>query len=146
MHLENLSAVLYFAPLTMHTITLIVVSATAQCFLGALWYGVVFKKSWKKLTGIDDQSAKFQIFRVVASLVACFLLSFMLAHMIGIHGTISASDGAAIGIVIWFGMMGPILFVQHIFEGRPANLLAINACYWMLAMALGGAIVGGFQS
>jgi hypothetical protein len=41
--------------------------------------------------------------------------------------------------------MAPPLFVQHVFEHRPANLLAINAAYWLVAMALGGAILAAFH-
>jgi hypothetical protein len=41
--------------------------------------------------------------------------------------------------------MAPPLFGQHIWEHRRANLFAINAAYWLLAMALGGGIVAAFH-
>jgi hypothetical protein len=41
--------------------------------------------------------------------------------------------------------MAPQIFTQHIFEGRRVNLLAINAAYWLLAMAIGGAILAAFH-
>jgi hypothetical protein len=146
MLVTNLFAMLLMAPFTGHLLTLIVISAAAQCFLGALWYGVIFKKSWRKLVGLaEDQKPRNQIAGVVASLIGCFLLSFVLAHILGWAGSVSAMDGAAIGIVCWFGFMGPPLFVQHVFESRPANLFAINAGYWLLAMALGGAILAAFH-
>ena len=73
------------------------------------------------------------------------MLSFVLAHIVALAQSITASDGASIGIVCWFGFMAPPLFVQHIFENRRANLLAINAAYWLLAMAMGGAILAAFH-
>jgi len=137
---------LFIAPITVHFLTLIVVSAAAQCFLGALWYGVIFKNSWMKLIGLgEDQKPRNQVVGVVASFIGCFLLSFVLAHLLGWAGSATAMDGVAIGIVCWFGFMGPPLLVQHIFENRPANLLAINAAYWLVAMALGGAILAAFH-
>lgn len=146
MLVANLFAMLLMAPFTGHLLTLIVISAAAQCFLGAVWYGVIFKKSWRKLVGLaEDQKPRNQIAGVVASLIGCFLLSFVLAHILGWAGSVSAMDGAAIGIVCWFGFMGPPLFVQHVFESRPANLFAINAGYWLLAMGLGGAILAAFH-
>jgi hypothetical protein len=146
MLVSNLVAMLFMAPITGHLLTLVVISAAAQCFLGALWYGVIFKKSWRKLVGLaDDQKPKNQIAGVVASLIGCFLLSFVLAHILGWAASITAMDGAAIGIVCWFGFMGPPLFVQHVFENRPANLFALNAGYWLMAMALGGAILAAFH-
>ena len=146
MLVANLFAMLFIAPITNHLLTLIVISAAAQCFLGALWYGVIFKKSWSKLVGLaGDQKPKNQVVGVVASFIGCLLLSFVLAHILGLAGSATAMDGVAIGIVCWFGFMGPPLFVQHIFENRPANLLAINAAYWLVAMALGGAILAAFH-
>jgi hypothetical protein len=146
MPLANLFAMMFMASITGHFLTLIVISAVAQCFLGALWYGVIFKKSWTKLVGLGEaQKPKNQIAGLVTSLIGCFVLSFVLAHILAWAGSMTAMDGAAIGIVCWFGFMGPPLFVQHIFEGRPANLFAINASYWLLAMALGGAILAAFH-
>ena len=50
-------------------------------------------------------------------------------------------SGASLGIIVWLGFMAAPLFTQHIYERRPANLFAINAAYWMLAMALAGGIL-----
>jgi len=142
----NLIAMSFMAPMTMHLLTLVVISAAAQCFLGALWYGVIFKKSWMKLVGSGvEQTPKSQVSRVVATFIACFLLSFMLAHILALAGSLTAMDGASIGIVCWFGFIGPPSFARHIWEGRRANLFAINAAYWLVAMALGGAILAEFH-
>src|ERR1017187_4294054 len=99
MLVSNLFAMLLMAPITGHLLTLIVISAAAQCFLGALWYGVVFKKSWRKLVGLaEDQKPKNQLAGVVASFIGCFLLSFVLAHILSWKMSITAMDGAASGV------------------------------------------------
>ncbi len=54
MHLVNLAAMFFASTMNMHLLTVVVVSAVAQCFLGALWYGVIFKKSWTKLVGFSE--------------------------------------------------------------------------------------------
>jgi hypothetical protein len=147
MHVVNFLAMLYAASLNGHFLTLVVVSAIAQCLLGALWYGVVFRKSWMKLTGFGDgQQPKNRAFGVVSSFVACFVLSFVLAHIVSLAGAGSMMGGASLAIICWFGFMAPPLFTQHIFENRRANLFAINATYWLLAMAIGGGILGEFHS
>jgi len=146
MLVANLFAMLLMAPITGHLLTLIVISAAAQCFLGAVWYGVIFKKSWRKLVGLaEGEKPKNQLAGVVVSFIGCFLLSFVLAHILGWKISLTAMEGAAIGVICWFGFMGPPLFVQHVFENRPANLFAINAGYWLLAMGLGGAILAAFH-
>ncbi|MDR3753398.1 MAG: DUF1761 domain-containing protein [Terracidiphilus sp.] len=146
MLVANLFAMLLMAPITGHLLTLIVISAAAQCFLGAVWYGVIFKKSWRKLVGLaEGEKPKNQLVGVVVSFIGCFLLSFVLAHILGWRISLTAVEGAAVGVVCWFGFMAPPLFVQHVFENRPANLFAINASYWLLAMGLGGAILAAFH-
>jgi MFS family permease len=124
----------------------IVVAALVQWLLGALWYGVIFKKSWRKLVGLpESEKPKNAIFALAVALVACLLLSFVLAHVVEMAGAALFTKGFMLGVVCWLGFMAPPLFAQHIFEGRRANLFAINAAYWLLAMALGGAILAAFH-
>jgi hypothetical protein len=124
----------------------IVVAAIVQWLLGALWYGAIFKKSWRKLVGFaEGEKPKNAVFALAAALVANLLLSFVLAHVIEMAGTRLFTDGFKMGVICWLGFMAPPLFAQHIFEGRRANLFAINAGYWLLAMAIGGAILAAFH-
>ena len=124
----------------------IVVAAVVQWLLGALWYGVIFKKSWTKLIGLaEGEKPKNAIFAMAASLVANLLLSFALSVVVATAQDTLFTKGFMLGVVCWLGFMAPPLFAQHIFEGRRANLFAINAAYWLLAMALGGAILAAFH-
>jgi hypothetical protein len=129
-----------------HLVVLVLVSAVAQCVLGAIWYGAVFKKSWKAMTGVPaDLKLKDVIFPAITFFIACAILSFVLIHVVSWVGARVFTGGAEIGIVCWLGFMAPPLFAQHIWERRRANLFAINAAYWLLAMALGGGIVAAFH-
>jgi len=120
----------------------LLVSALVQWILGAVWYGVIFKKRWSVLTGITmGGDAKGGIFAMVCSFVGSLILSFVLVHIILWASRADFLSGASIGIVCWLGFMAPPLFTQHIYERRPANLFAINAAYWLLAMALSGGIL-----
>lgn len=129
-----------------HLAVLVVVSAIAQWILGALWYGVIFRKSWKKLAAIPEgQKLKDLIFPMITCFIACLLLSFVLIHVEAWYGARVFTAGFTIGVVCWVGFMAPPLFAQHIFERRRANLFAINAAYWLFAMALGGGILAAFH-
>ena len=147
MQVANLFAMFFAVSLSSHMLTLVVISALLQWLLGALWYGVVFKKSWMKFVGFaEGEKPKYRIFGMVVSLVACLLLSFVLAHVVGWAGSNTFTGGAKIAIICWLGFMAPPLFTQHIFENRRANLFAINASYWLLAMAIGGGVMGAFHA
>jgi hypothetical protein len=129
-----------------HLLVLVLVSAVAQWVLGVLWYGVVFRKSWTAMAGVPaGQKLKDVIFPLVTSFIACLFLSFVLIHVVSWAGARVFTGGAKIAIVCWLGFMAPPLFGQHIWEHRRANLFAINAAYWLLAMALGGGIVAAFH-
>jgi hypothetical protein len=147
MHVVNDFAMLFAVTTTKHVLTFVTVSAVLQWLLGAVWYGVVFKKSWMKFVGFsDEQKPKNRAFGMIASLIGCFILSFVLANLIGFAGSYNFTGGAKLGVICWLGFMAPQLFTQHIFENRRANLFAINACYWLFAMGLGGGIMGAFHS
>jgi hypothetical protein len=147
MHAVNFFAMLFGVTLTKHLVTLVIVSGVIQWLLGALWYGVIFKKSWMKFVGYSETNPpKNRLFGMAVSLLACLLLSFVLVHVVGWAGSITFTGGAKIGIICWLGFMAPPLFTQHIFENRRANLFAINAAYWLLVMAIGGGIMGAFHS
>jgi len=124
----------------------VVVAAIAQWLLGALWYGVIFRKSWRKLVGIPDgEKPKNWILAMITAFVACLLLSLVMAHFFTWTGVMNFSDGFTLGAFCWLGFMAPPLLAQHIFEGRRVNLFLINAAYWLLAMGLGGAILAMFH-
>jgi hypothetical protein len=146
MHVADYLAFFDAVTLTQHLLILVIVSAVLQWLLGGIWYGVIFRKSWMKLVGFSEtEKPKNRIFGMVVSFIACFLLSFVLAHMVGWAGSQTFTGGSKIAIICWLGFMAPPLFTQHIFENRRANLFAINASYWLLAMALGGGIMGAFH-
>ncbi len=129
-----------------HMLVMVSISGLAQWLLGGLWYGFIFKKSWMKLVGYaEGEKPKNQIFGGIASLIACLLLSCVRGHVVGWAGSLVFTAGAKIGIICWLGFMAPPLFAQHIYENRRANLFAINAAYWLLAMALGGGILAAFH-
>jgi len=82
---------------------------------------------------------------MVCSFIACLLLTFVIAHVVGWAGAITFTGGAKLGIICWVGFMAPPLFTQHIAENRRANLFAINAAYWLLVMTIGGGLTAAFH-
>jgi len=129
-----------------HLLVLVLVSAVVQWVLGLIWYGGIFRKSWTAMTGVPaGQKLKDVIFPMITSFIACVILSFVLIHVVAWAGAGVFTAGAKIAIVCWLGFMAPPLFAQHIWERRRANLFAINAAYWLLAMALGGGLVAAFH-
>lgn len=120
----------------------IAIAALVQWVLGIVWYLVIFRKSWKKLVGIPEgEKPKNWVFALGSGLVACLLLSFIMGHLMALTGAKAASDGFTLGVACWLGFIAPPLFAEHVLEGRRANLFVINAAFWMMAMAIGSAVL-----
>jgi hypothetical protein len=125
---------------------MVLVSAVCQWILGVLWYGVFFRKSWSKLVGLaEGEKPKNAVFAMITAFIACLLLSFVIAHVDLWAGATLFTKGFKLGVICWVGFIAPPLFTQHIFEGRRANLFAINVAYWLLVMALGGGLLAAIR-
>lgn len=116
-------------------------AAAIQWVIGALWYGVFLKKSWRKLSGEGATTGGRAAFGMICSFIASLILCFVLVHIILWAGAPTFGAGAALAVICWLGFMAPPQFAQHIHERRPVNLFAINAAYWMIAMAVSGGVL-----
>jgi hypothetical protein len=122
--------------------TAVLVAAAIQWLFGWLWYGVAFRKSWTKLLGFSEAGRPgTATLAVIASFVASLILCFVLANIVMLAGTTLFMGGLGLAVTCWLGFMAPPMFAQHIYERRPANLFAINAGYWIVAMAFAGGVL-----
>jgi len=125
---------------------MVLVSAVLQWILGLLWFGLIFRKSWRKFVGYaEGEKAKNAVAGLIVAFISCLLLSFVMAHVDMWAGPKVFTAGFKLGVVCWVGFIAPPLVTQHIFEGRRANLFAINAAYWLLAMALAGGLLAAIR-
>jgi len=100
MHVVTYSAFLFAMMLSTHAITIIVIAAVIEWLLGALWYGLVFRKSWMLLAGFSETNKpKNGAMTMVCSFIACLLLTFVIAHVVGWAGAITFTGGAKLGII-----------------------------------------------
>jgi hypothetical protein len=124
----------------------IVVSAVAYWLLGALWYGVLFSQRWMALEGITMEQARSMnpVLPYVITLVLNLLIAFVLAQLCLWRNANTAARGAAIGVLLWIGIVGPVVFTTYMYEMRPKELFAINEFYPLVGLCLMGAILGAW--
>ena len=124
----------------------VLVSAIAYWLLGAVWYAVLFGKLWMKLEGIPVE--KLQSANPVVPYIITFLLNLLIAYVLSQlclwRNATTAARGAALGILLWIGFVGPITYSTYMYELRPAQLFAINGFYPLVGLALMGAILGAW--
>jgi hypothetical protein len=124
----------------------IVVSAAVYWMLGALWYGVLFGQRWMALEGITMEQAKSMnpVLPYILTFVLNLVMAFVLAQLCLWRNANTAGRGAAVGVLLWIGIVGPIVFTTYMYEMRPKELFAINEFYPLVGLCLMGVILGAW--
>lgn len=124
----------------------VVVSAVAYWLLGAVWYGFLFSKPWMALEHITAAQAQSMnpVLPYVITFVLNLLIAYVLAQICAWRNANTAARGAAVGILLWIGFVGPITFTTNMYEMRPMELFAINHFFSLVGLCLMGLIIGAW--
>jgi Protein of unknown function (DUF1761) len=124
----------------------IIVAAVAYWVLGAVWYGVLFSKPWMALEHMTDEQARSMnpVLPYIITLILNLLIAYVLSQICLWRNATTAGRGAAIGVILWVGIIGPITFTTYMYEMRSHTLFAINNFYPLAGMVLMGAILGAW--
>jgi Protein of unknown function (DUF1761) len=122
------------------------VAALAYWVLGAVWYGVLFNRPWMALEHItlEQASGSNPVTPYIIAFVLNLVIAFVLAQLCAWRNANTAARGAALGILIWIGFLGPVTYTTYMFEMRPKQLFAINEFYALVGLCLMGAILGAW--
>jgi hypothetical protein len=122
------------------------VAAIAYWLLGALWYGLVFNKPWIALEHMTIEQARSinPTIPYVVSFLLELLVAYSVAQLCVWRNANTIGRGASVGVLVWIGFVGPISFMNYMFEMRPWQLFAINEFYPLFGLALMGAILGAW--
>ena len=122
----------------------VVVAAIAYWMLGAVWYGVLFSKPWMELEHMSMEQAKSMnpVLPYVITLLLNLVIAYVVAQICVWRNANTVGRGAAVGVLLWVGVVGPITFTTYMYEMRPHLLFAINEFYPLAGLVLMGAILG----
>jgi hypothetical protein len=126
----------------------VIIATLAGFGLGAVWY-MVLGGAWMRALGkTKDQfnrgegAAKALPF--VISLVALFLMAWMLAGLMGHLGDVTVRGGAISGLFVWVGFVITTMGVNHAFSGAKPMLTLIDGGHWLAVLLVMGAVIGAF--
>ena len=122
----------------------VVVAAIAYWMLGAVWYGVLFSKPWMELEHISMEQAKSMnpVLPYVITLLLNLVIAYVVAQICVWRNANTVGRGAAVGVLLWVGIVGPITFTTYMYEMRPHLLFAVNEFYPLAGLVLMGATLG----
>ena len=125
----------------------VIVAAIAYWVLGAVWYAVLFGKSWMALEHMTEEQARSMnpVLPYIISFLLNVLIAYSLAQVCMWRNADTVGRGASVGVLMWIGFVGPVTFTTYMYEMRPKELFAINQFYPLAGFVLVGAILGAWK-
>jgi hypothetical protein len=123
-----------------HVNYLAVLVATIAVFvLGWLWYSpLLFYKPWMRARGLDPAAAmanaKMPAGKLVIEFVRCFVLAFVIAHLVGALSISNWFIAAHLGLLLWIAFPVVLLTGSVIWENVPVKVAVIHAGDWLVKL------------
>ena len=125
----------------------VLVAAAAGWVAGAVWY-MALAKPWMAATGTTreqieaSRSQRGAWLPFVFAFVACVVMAWVLAGLMGHLGRVTVRSGVISGAFCWLGFVITTMLVNYSFARRSRMLLVIDGGHWLVVLALMGAIIG----
>lgn len=125
----------------------VLIAAAAGWAAGAVWY-TALAKPWMAAVGLTQEQIDAARQRPGASLpfvyafAANVIMAWVLAGLIGHLGSVTIRSGVISGAFCWLGFVITTMLVNYSFGMRKRMLLLIDGAYWLVVLALMGAIIG----
>ena len=126
----------------------VLMAAVAAWMLGALWYSAL-SKPWMTAAGvskagIEESSGTVRGFLpFVLAFAAALVMAWVLAGIMGHLGQLSIRNGVISAAFCWLGFVITTMAVNYTFGQRRPLLLLIDGGYWLAALVVMGAVIGG---
>ena len=110
----------------------VLVCAVVPLLIGFTWYGPLFGKAWLANVGKTEEDLKknFNPTKTYGlTVVANFVVAYVLARIMGYAGAETITDGLIIASLSWLGFVACSFYINNLFEQRPNKLMLINIFY-----------------
>lgn len=125
----------------------IIVAAIVNYIIATVWYAVLFRKVWQKLTGIPDM--KPSPLNIILSFIGSLVLSFVLYHSIvfgNAYFKMSGIVGGVIGGIFgWLGYIAPVTLTTKLYEKKPWGLWLLDNAFWLISLLIMGIILSSWM-
>jgi len=130
----------------------LVIATLVPMIMGFVYYHkALFGNAWMASVGLTEEKIKEANMGVTmgVSLVMSFLIAFFMVGFCNGEGQEGVYDtyghGAAHGVIISLFFVIPIFITNGLFEQKSWTNMLINAGYWLITLAIIGAVVDGMN-
>ena len=113
----------------------VIIGAAFSFFMGMLWYGPLFGKTWVKLANIKmekGEGMKNPGLTMISAVLASFLTALAIERFFVWSGTPLLHATIGVGIMAFFGFSGPKMLDGVLWGGQRWALFAFNAAYTLI--------------
>lgn len=121
----------------------ILVAVIINQALGAMWYSVLFGKTWMAEVGIKPEdiskkeAGKSMVLAILLAIVGYLVLALFIQAIGGDNWITGTLTGLGLG---FFSLL--LTGTNYAYEGKGIKLFLINVFYPILAYTIGGTIIG----
>jgi hypothetical protein len=122
----------------------VLVASIAFFALGAIWYSLLFRDPWIRLTGVKmgDPNAKTGIAGIMfTSFLMILICTIGLALFLSKIGPSSWMSGAKVGLIAGICFCATAISNSYLYEKRPLGLHLINGGYNVAGCIIAGIIL-----
>lgn len=123
----------------------VIVAIVLVQILGFLWYGPLFGQMWHALDPSAPAGNTMDA-KMVGGILASAVMVIGIAWLFGRLGVSGLMDGIRTALVLWLVFPAMGMSMMYFYEGKPLNLIALNAGYDLVAFLLIGATLGAMRS
>jgi hypothetical protein len=118
-------------------------AAVAYWILGAIWYSVLFGKTWA--AALEQFGIKCQPGGMAPKLIGTFIGNLVAAvvmeRLIQRAGIVGVVHGLRLGLAVGAGFSATALTITYLWQQQPTKVWLIDVFYYILGAALVGAIL-----
>jgi len=120
--------------------TAVVLGTVVFYIVGAIWYGLLFGKTWQREVGMTEPPQRGAMARIVAlTLLAEFLIAATLGHL---FARTMPPDHVKMMMALGFAatIMTPAIGINYLYQRKSLALFLIDAGHFIFGMAALGAV------
>src|SRR3989338_1956537 len=127
----------------------VIAAVIANQVLGFTWYGPLFGKLWRGLSGISEKQVAEQKKKVMKSMgptfaiaaLGSFVMAYVLAHFVDYVEATTIRGAVSLAFWLWLGFIATILLGSVLWEGKSWKLFALNATYYLVTLSVMASIL-----